>query len=168
MRMNSIYLRLVRKTFFPCSFVPPCPTKACQNIPMRSRTLARSRRFARTSASGCMRSFRSCKRFGEAGGMKSGQPDKAEAAGIYANVFIAMPSSTTEARLQREAIRRAAMQAGRSADEIRCIAFAGFTDSAAERRSARAVQFAKAGWSPRDIPAHAVFDPYPLVVGSAD
>lgn len=79
-----------------------------------------------------------------------------------------MPSSTTEARLQRDAIRRAAMHAGRSADEIRCIAFAGFTVGAAERRSARAVQFAKPRWSPRDIPARAVFQPYVLVVGSAD
>jgi alkanesulfonate monooxygenase SsuD/methylene tetrahydromethanopterin reductase-like flavin-dependent oxidoreductase (luciferase family) len=35
-------------------------------------------------------------------------------------------------------------------------------------RSARAVELAKAGWSPRDILAHAVFDPYPSVVGTAD
>jgi FMN-dependent oxidoreductase (nitrilotriacetate monooxygenase family) len=37
-----------------------------------------------------------------------------------------------------------------------------------DARSARAVELAKAGWSPRDILAHAVFDPYPSVVGTAE
>ena len=35
-------------------------------------------------------------------------------------------------------------------------------------RSARAVDLAKAGWSPRDILAHSHFDPYPSVVGTPD
>lgn len=145
-----------------------------------------------------------------------------QAAGMYANVVIAMPSSIEEAKSLREMVRRAATQAGRSADDIKFIAFAGFTVGATERealdkrraldnlidmrgalsrlgmllglrdvsdrpdepftqgqlaairqhpqdaRSARVVKLAKAGWSPRDILAHAVFDPYPSVVGNAD
>jgi len=145
-----------------------------------------------------------------------------QAAGMYANVVIAMPSSIEEAKSMREMVRRAATQAGRSADDIKFIAFAGFTVGATERaaldkrralddlidmrgafsrlgallglrdvsarpdepftqaqlaairphpqdaRSARAIDLARAGWSPRDILAHALFDPYPSVVGRAD
>jgi FMN-dependent oxidoreductase (nitrilotriacetate monooxygenase family) len=35
-------------------------------------------------------------------------------------------------------------------------------------RSKNVVELAKAGWSPRDILAHAPFDPYPSVVGTAE
>ena len=37
-----------------------------------------------------------------------------------------------------------------------------------DARSVRAVELAKAGWSPRDILAHAVFDSIPTVIGTAD
>jgi FMN-dependent oxidoreductase (nitrilotriacetate monooxygenase family) len=37
-----------------------------------------------------------------------------------------------------------------------------------DARSVRAVELARAGWSPRDILAHAIFDPYPTVVGTPD
>lgn len=145
-----------------------------------------------------------------------------QAAGRYANVVIGMPSNIEESLAQREIVRRAATQAGRNPDEIRFLAFAGFTIGDTERealdarraldawidvrgplarlssylglqqqltqpdtplttaqlaavrahpedaRSIRAVELAHAGWSPRDILAHAVFDPYPSVVGTAE
>ena len=144
-----------------------------------------------------------------------------QAAGMYANVIIAMPSSIEESLAQRQMVRQAAVQAGRDAEEIKFIAFAGFTVGDSERqaldarralddqidirgqlsrlnaylglnqhirpdepltavqlaslrahpndtRSRRAVELAKAGWSPRDILAHALFDPYPSVVGTAE
>ncbi|HYG27610.1 MAG TPA: NtaA/DmoA family FMN-dependent monooxygenase [Caulobacteraceae bacterium] len=145
-----------------------------------------------------------------------------QAAGMYANVVIGMPSSIEEGRAMRETIRHAATLAGRDPDEIKLLAFVGYTVGDTERqaldmrralddrmdihgplsrlaaylglrevpskpdepftqvqlaamrghpqdpRSARAVELAKAGWSPRDILAHAVFDPYPSVVGTAD
>ncbi|BBH63867.1 monooxygenase [Actinoplanes sp. OR16] len=145
-----------------------------------------------------------------------------EAAGMYANVIIAMPSSLEEARVQRERARKAAARAGRDPETIKFIAFAGFTTGDTERqaldkrrvlddridlsgqlaglgaylglrrrlsnpdeplsaaeaaalrvhpkdpRSVRTVELARAGWSPRDILAHAVFDPYPSVVGTAE
>jgi FMN-dependent oxidoreductase (nitrilotriacetate monooxygenase family) len=145
-----------------------------------------------------------------------------QAAGMYANVVIGMPSSIEESLAQRNIIRQAAAQAGRDPEEIKFIAFAGFTIGDTERqalnarralddridasgqlsslssylglhqeltlpdepltsaqlasvrahphdaRSIRAVELAKAGWSPRDILAHAVFDPYPSVVGTAE
>jgi alkanesulfonate monooxygenase SsuD/methylene tetrahydromethanopterin reductase-like flavin-dependent oxidoreductase (luciferase family) len=140
---------------------------------------------------------------------------------MYANVIIAMPSSIEESLAQRQMVRQAAVQAGRDAEEIKFIAFAGFTVGDSERqaldarralddqidirgqlsrlnaylglnqhirpdeplttvqlaslrahpndtRSLRAVELAKAGWSPRDILAHALFDPYPSVVGTAE
>ncbi|MEK4439226.1 NtaA/DmoA family FMN-dependent monooxygenase [Paenibacillus sp. FSL K6-2862] len=145
-----------------------------------------------------------------------------QAAGMYANVVIGMPFSIEESRVQRHTVRQAAAQAGRDPEEIKFIAFAGFTIGDTERqalnarralddridirgpmsrlsaylglqqeltlpdeplttaqlasvrehpqddRSARAVELAKAGWSPRDILAHAVFDPIPSVVGTAE
>jgi FMN-dependent oxidoreductase (nitrilotriacetate monooxygenase family) len=145
-----------------------------------------------------------------------------QAAAMYANIVIGMPSSIEESRAQRETVRQAAAQAGRDPGDIKFIAFAGFTIGSTERealdarraldahtdirgplarlssylglqqqlsrpdepltaaqlaavqvhpgdaRSIRAVELAHAGWSPRDILAHAVFDPYPSVVGTAD
>ncbi|WP_413768821.1 NtaA/DmoA family FMN-dependent monooxygenase [Rhodococcus pyridinivorans] len=145
-----------------------------------------------------------------------------QAAGMYANVVIGMPSSIEEGRTLRDTVRQAAAQAGRDPEEIKFLAFAGFTIGDTEHdaldsrraldawtdirgplsrlsaylglqqqftrpdepltpaqlasvrahphdvRSARAVALAKAGWSPRDILAHAVFDPYPSVVGTAE
>jgi FMN-dependent oxidoreductase (nitrilotriacetate monooxygenase family) len=146
-----------------------------------------------------------------------------QAAGLYANVILGMPSTVEEGRAQRDIARQAASLAGRDPDEIRFIAFAGYTIGDTERqaldkrrvlddrrtdlgaqlsnlaaylglrqgitrpdeplaaaqlaalrphssdpRSARAVELARAGWSPRDILAHAVFDPYPSVVGTPD
>nr|WP_160166609.1 LLM class flavin-dependent oxidoreductase [Arthrobacter nitrophenolicus] len=144
-----------------------------------------------------------------------------QAAVMYADIIIAMPSSIEEGRAQRQAIRQAAAQAGRNPEDIKYLAFAGFTTGDTERdaldtrlaldahtdirgplarlsaylglqqqltrpdeplttaqltavqahpqdaRSIRAVELAHAGWSPRDILAHAVFDPYPSVVGTA-
>jgi FMN-dependent oxidoreductase (nitrilotriacetate monooxygenase family) len=144
-----------------------------------------------------------------------------QAAVMYADIIIAMPSSIEEGRAQRQAIRQAAAQAGRNPEDIKYLAFAGFTIGDTERhaldtrlaldahtdirgplarlsaylglqqqltrpdeplttaqltavqahpqdaRSIRAVELAHAGWSPRDILAHAVFDPYPSVVGTA-
>ncbi|MEK4439277.1 NtaA/DmoA family FMN-dependent monooxygenase [Paenibacillus sp. FSL K6-2862] len=145
-----------------------------------------------------------------------------QAAAMYADVVIAMPSSIAEGRAQRNIVLQAAAEAGRNPDEIRFIVFAGFTVGDTERealnarrvlddqigihgqlsrlsaylglghemilpdkpltaaqlvsvrahpqdaRSVRAVELARAGWSPRDILAHAVFDPYPSVVGTAE
>ncbi|KSZ56033.1 nitrilotriacetate monooxygenase [Rhodococcus pyridinivorans KG-16] len=145
-----------------------------------------------------------------------------QAAGMYANVVIGMPSSIEEGRTLRDTVRQAAAQAGRDPEEIKFLAFAGFTIGDTEHdaldsrraldawtdirgplsrlsaylglqqqftrpdepltpaqlasvrahphdvRSARAVALAKAGWSPRDVLAHAVFDPYPSVVGTAE
>jgi FMN-dependent oxidoreductase (nitrilotriacetate monooxygenase family) len=144
-----------------------------------------------------------------------------EAAAMYANVILGMPSSIEEGRAQRQTVRQAAAEAGRDPNEIKFIVFVGFTIGNTERqalntrralddridlrgqlqrlsgylglrqeltrpdepltpgqlasvrahpqdaRSLRAVKLAKAGWSPRDILAHAVFDPYPSVVGTA-
>ena len=145
-----------------------------------------------------------------------------QAAGMYANVVIGMPSSIEEGQTQREIVRRAATAAGRDPDEIEFLAFAGFTVADTQRealdkrralddhtnvagslarlaaylglpaqltrpdeplsagqlasvqahprdaRSRRVVELAQAGWSPRDILAHAVFDSTPFVVGTAD
>jgi len=145
-----------------------------------------------------------------------------QAAAMYANVVIGMPAGIEEGRAQRQMVRQAAAQAGRDPNEIKFIAFAGFTVGDTERqaldkrralddrrdirgqlprlraylglrreltlpdepltatqlasvranphdaRSVRAVKLAKAGWSPRDILAHAVFDPFPTVVGTAE
>jgi FMN-dependent oxidoreductase (nitrilotriacetate monooxygenase family) len=144
-----------------------------------------------------------------------------QAAAMYANVILGMPSSIEEGRAQRQTVREAAVQAGRDPDEIKFLAFVGYTIGDTERqaldarralddridvggqlsrlsahlglrqeltrpdepltpaqlasvrahphdaRSLRAAGLAKAGWSPRDILAHAVFDPYPSVVGTA-
>jgi FMN-dependent oxidoreductase (nitrilotriacetate monooxygenase family) len=145
-----------------------------------------------------------------------------QAAGMYANVVIGMPSSIEESRAQRHTVREAAVQAGRDPEEIKFVVFAGFTIGDTESqalnarralddridvrgqlsrlsaylglhqeltlpdeplttkqlasvrahpqdaRSVRAVELAKAGWSPRDILAHAVFEPTPTVVGTAE
>jgi FMN-dependent oxidoreductase (nitrilotriacetate monooxygenase family) len=145
-----------------------------------------------------------------------------QAAGMYANVVIGMPSSIEEGQAQREAVRRAAALAGRDPQEIKFLAFAGFTVGPTQRaaldkrralddridlrgplarlaaylglrdgltrpdeplsaeqlasvrahpqdvRSGRAVELARAGWSPRDILAHAVLDSHPAVVDTAD
>jgi len=144
-----------------------------------------------------------------------------QAAAMYANVVIGMPSSIEEGQNQRQMVRQAVAAAGRDPEEVRFIAFAGFTIGDTERealdsrralddridiqghlsnlsaylglsqiltvpeepltraqlasiriypgdaRSSRIVELAKAGWSPRDILSHAVFDPYPSVVGTA-
>lgn len=144
-----------------------------------------------------------------------------EAAGMYADVVIAMPQSIKQGQAMREAVRQAAKQVGRDPDEVRMLAFVGYTIADTERqalnmrralddrmdvqallsqlgaylglreapgrpeepftpvqlaamrprpqdpRSARAVELAKAGWSPRDILAHAPFDACPSVVGTA-
>lgn len=145
-----------------------------------------------------------------------------QAAAMYADVVIGMPSSIDEARALRETVRQAVARAGRNPDDVKVLAFAGFTVGATERealdarraldahidlqgalarltaylglqqqlthpdvplndaqlaairphlgdaRSMRAVELAREGWSPRDILAHAVFDPYPSVVGTAE
>lgn len=145
-----------------------------------------------------------------------------QAAGMYADVVIGMPMTIEDGRAQRETVRRAAMQAGRDADDIKFIAFFGTTVAHTERealdkrralderigldaalprlsaylglrdrldlpdqplsaaqlanvsarpndaRSVRAVALAKAGYSPRDILAHGLFDHYPTVVGTAN
>ncbi len=145
-----------------------------------------------------------------------------QAAAMYANVIIGMPSSIEEGRAQRDTLRQAAAQAGRDPEDIKYLALAGLTVGNTERealdarralddhtdiraplarlssylglhqqltrpdeplttaqlaavqahpqdaRSARAVELAHAGWSPRNILAHAVFDPYPAVVGTAE
>jgi FMN-dependent oxidoreductase (nitrilotriacetate monooxygenase family) len=145
-----------------------------------------------------------------------------QAAGMYANVVIGMPSTIEESQAQREAVRQAAEMAGRDPDDIRFIAFTGYglgdtvraaldyrralddrtdlrvplarlhallgmapqsTDpdeplssvqlAAAQMfpgnpRSAQALTLARQGWSPRDILAHGVLDPYPSVVGTAE
>jgi len=145
-----------------------------------------------------------------------------QAAGMYADVVIAMPMSVEEGRAQRLAVREAARQAGRGPDDIKFVVFAGVTvghtrraaldkrralddridirgplarlgavlglrqpferpdeplDSALvdalqprpnDARSLRAVELAKAGHTPRDILAHAVLDPYPALVGTAE
>ncbi len=144
-----------------------------------------------------------------------------QAAALYANVILFMPQSIAEGRAQRETVRQAVAQAGRDPDEVRLIAFAGYTIGDTERqaldtrralddqldvrgplaqlsaylglpqeitrpdepltpgqlaavranprdvRSLRIAQLAQAGWSPRDILAHGVFDPNPVVVGTA-
>ena len=145
-----------------------------------------------------------------------------QAAAMYANVVIGMPSSIEESLVQRQTVRQAAAQAGRNPEEIKFVVFAGFTvgDTVREAldarrvltdriddrgelsrlsaylglhqeltrpdepltaaqlasvrahphdaRSVRAVELAKAGWSPRDILAHAVFEPIAHVVGTAE
>ena len=147
-----------------------------------------------------------------------------QAAGMYANVVIGMPNSIEEGRAMRHTVREAAAQAGRDPEEIKFVAFVGYTVGATERealdarralddrinvdvhgqlsrlsaylglhqelktpdeplteaqlasvrahphdpRSVRAVELAKAGWSPRDILAHGVFDPHPYVGGTAE
>jgi FMN-dependent oxidoreductase (nitrilotriacetate monooxygenase family) len=144
------------------------------------------------------------------------------AAGMYANVVIGMPSSIEDGQAQRETVRRAAEQMGRDPEEIKYLAFAGFTVGTTQRatldkrralddridlrgsltrlasylglqdeltqpdeplsaaqlasvrahsqdpRSGRAVELARAGFSPRDILAHAVLDSTPAVVGTAN
>ena len=145
-----------------------------------------------------------------------------QAAAMYADVIIGMPSSIQEGRAQREMVRQAVAAAGRDPEDVKFLAFVGFTIGTTElealearraldanlniqeqlprlssylglqqqvtepdkplsaaqlaavrarpedARSRRAVALAQAGWSPRDILAHAVFDPYPAVVGTAE
>jgi FMN-dependent oxidoreductase (nitrilotriacetate monooxygenase family) len=145
-----------------------------------------------------------------------------QAAGMYANVVIGMPSTIEDGQAQRETVRRAAAMAGRDPEDIRFIAFTGYglgdttraaldgrralddradlrgplarlhallglaqqsTDPDApvspvllasahahpgHPRAAQAFALARDGWSPRDILAHGVLDPYPSVVGTAE
>ncbi|OUM45086.1 NtaA/DmoA family FMN-dependent monooxygenase [Arthrobacter sedimenti] len=49
-----------------------------------------------------------------------------QAAGMYANVVIGMPSTIQESQAQRETVRRAAEMAGRDPEEIKFIAFTGY------------------------------------------
>lgn len=144
-----------------------------------------------------------------------------QAAAMYADVILGMPMTIEESRAQRDMVRQAVTAAGRDPDDVKFLAFAGFTVGTTElealearraldahldiyeqlprlssylglqqqitepdkplsapqlaavrahpqdARSRRAVTLAQAGWSPRDILAHAVFDPYPAVVGTA-
>jgi FMN-dependent oxidoreductase (nitrilotriacetate monooxygenase family) len=145
-----------------------------------------------------------------------------QAAGMYANVVIGMPSTIEEGQTQRHIVRQAAEMAGRDPEEIRFIAFTGYGLGDTVRaaldgrralddrvdlrgplarlrallglqqdfthpdeplssgqlasaraypgniRSAQALTLAREGWSPRDILAHGVLDPYPSVVGTAE
>lgn len=145
-----------------------------------------------------------------------------QAAGMYANVVLGMPHSIEDGRAMRATVRQAVTMAGRDPDEVKLLAFVGYTIADTERealdmrralddrmdvqgslarlggylglpdiagrpeepltqaqlaalrghpqdpRVARAVELARAGWSPRDILAHAPFDPYPSVVGTAE
>ncbi|WNS77780.1 NtaA/DmoA family FMN-dependent monooxygenase [Domibacillus sp. DTU_2020_1001157_1_SI_ALB_TIR_016] len=154
--------------------------------------------------------------------MPAGSSYGLQAAAMYANVIIGRPSSIEESRALRNTVRNAAEQAGRNADEVKLITFAGFTigDTKREALDKRAalddktdihgqlrllsaylglneeltqtdeplteaqlaavhahpldttsqhvVELAKAGWSPRDILAHAVLEPYPTVVGTGE
>jgi len=49
-----------------------------------------------------------------------------QAAGMYANVVIGMPSTIQEGQAQRQTVRRAAEMAGRDPEDIRFIAFTGY------------------------------------------
>jgi FMN-dependent oxidoreductase (nitrilotriacetate monooxygenase family) len=145
-----------------------------------------------------------------------------QAAGMYANVVIGMPSTIADGHAQRDTVRQAAERAGRDPEEIKFIAFTGYELGDTVRdaldgrralddridlrgplarlsallglrqefthpdeplspamlasaraypgnaRSAQALQLAHEGWSPRDILAHGVLDPYPSVVGTAE
>lgn len=145
-----------------------------------------------------------------------------QAAGMYANVVVGMPSTIQESRAIRRALQEAAVQAGRDPEEIKFVVFAGFTVGETKRkaldarralddrtdirgplshlgaylglreeialpdapltaaqlasvranpqdaRSILAVKLAKAGWSPRDILAHGVFEATPTIVGTAE
>lgn len=57
---------------------------------------------------------------------------------------------------------------GRPDEPFTPVEIAAIREHPQDPRAARVAQLAKAGWSPRDIIAHAVFDPYPSVVGTAD
>lgn len=145
-----------------------------------------------------------------------------QAAIMYANVIIGMPSSIEESLALRATINKAAIEAGRNPKEIKFIAFSGYTIGDTVRqaldkhraldakldnrmalsrlstylglhqelstpdkplralqlaslrahqydpRSVRAVELAKEGWSPNDILAHGIFDPYLSLVGTAE
>jgi FMN-dependent oxidoreductase (nitrilotriacetate monooxygenase family) len=145
-----------------------------------------------------------------------------QAAGMYANTVIGMPSTLEESRALRNTLRQAAVQAGRNPDDIKLVIFTfvstgetvsqaleerrtlddivGINDKLAhlsaflglyepftnpdepltveqlakvrahpqDARSVRAVELAKAGWSPRDIIAHNVFDTIPSAIGTAE
>jgi FMN-dependent oxidoreductase (nitrilotriacetate monooxygenase family) len=64
-----------------------------------------------------------------------------QAAGMYANGIIAMPSTMDESRAQRDTIRAVTESAGRNADEVKLLSFVGFglgatQQEAVERRMA--------------------------------
>jgi FMN-dependent oxidoreductase (nitrilotriacetate monooxygenase family) len=64
-----------------------------------------------------------------------------QAAGLFANGIIAMPSTMDESRAQRDMIRSVTESAGRSADEVKFLSFIGFglgvtQQEAVERRMA--------------------------------
>jgi alkanesulfonate monooxygenase SsuD/methylene tetrahydromethanopterin reductase-like flavin-dependent oxidoreductase (luciferase family) len=64
-----------------------------------------------------------------------------QAAGMYANGIIAMPSTMDESPAQRDAIRSVTVSAGRNADEVKVLSFVGFglgatQQEAVERRMA--------------------------------
>ena len=54
---------------------------------------------------------------------------------MYADVMLRMPSSIEEGRAQRQTVRQAAAQAGRDPDEIKFIAFVGYTIGDTERQA---------------------------------
>ncbi|MCY7782752.1 MULTISPECIES: LLM class flavin-dependent oxidoreductase [unclassified Bacillus (in: firmicutes)] len=56
-----------------------------------------------------------------------------QAAGMYANVVIGMPSSIEESRALRYTVRESAVQAGRDREEIKFVVFAPFTGFTAEQ-----------------------------------
>ncbi|AFR49688.1 Coenzyme F420-dependent N5,N10-methylene tetrahydromethanopterin reductase-related flavin- dependent oxidoreductase [Gordonia sp. KTR9] len=144
-----------------------------------------------------------------------------QVAGMYADVVVGMPLTIEDSRAQREMTRRAAVEAGRDADDVKFVAFASFSlgesvrealdrrralddkVDASERvallgallgldldptrsddpltsrqlsaarphpmdpRSSDALDLAKNGWSPRDMIARGLVDPYPGSVGTA-
>ncbi|HUD94717.1 NtaA/DmoA family FMN-dependent monooxygenase [Sphingobium sp.] len=58
-----------------------------------------------------------------------------QALGMYANGIIAMPMTMEESRQQREIVHASAIQAGRSADDIRFVPFIGFGLGATKREA---------------------------------
>ncbi|MBB5695411.1 FMN-dependent oxidoreductase (nitrilotriacetate monooxygenase family) [Roseomonas pecuniae] len=55
--------------------------------------------------------------------------------GMYANGIIAMPMTMEESRTQRQIVHRSAIQAGRTADDIRFVPFIGFGLGASKREA---------------------------------
>lgn len=58
-----------------------------------------------------------------------------QAAGMYANGIIAMPSTMKESRAQRDMIRETTVAAGRGADEVKLLSFVSFGLGATQREA---------------------------------